>query len=137
MARPMMTDVYAGYCFVLHLPERDAWVSVKATFNEVFTGDLWVGAAHRVNEKTLGEYFSECQQVEVWILQPARDSGAFARCVPATYEGVFHQPVDLDASSALVAMDWVRLNNTKMGKIRDVPRAEWPAGLVREFATKK
>jgi hypothetical protein len=137
MARALVTDIYAGYCFILHLPERDVWVSAKAAFNDVFTGDLWVGAAHRVNEKTLGEYFSECRRVEVWMFQPARNSGAFARCITASYEGLFLQPVDLDAGASKVAMEWVRLENTKMGKVQDVPRAEWPAGLVREFDTGK
>jgi len=133
MARAFVSDVYAGYRFILYLPERDEWVSARAAFNDVFTGDLWIGAAHKANEKMLVEYFVECRQVEVWMFQPVSEGG-FARRISATYEGgIFHQPLDLDACRSDIAMEWVRLNDTKMGRYQDLPSAEWPAGLVRAF----
>jgi hypothetical protein len=132
MARAFVSDVYAGYRFILRLPQRDEWFGARAVFNDVFTGDLWVGAAHKANEKTLAEYFVECGEVEVWMFQP-HSAGGVARCISATYEDLFHQPLDLDATRAEVAMEWVRLNKTRMGKCKDIPHDEWPAGAIREF----
>jgi hypothetical protein len=135
MARAFVSDVYAGYRFILHVPQRGEWIGAMAVFNDVFTGDLWVGAAHKANEKSIANYFSECDKVEVWMFQPVAEGG-FARCISARYEGLFHQPLDLDATQSSVALEWVRLNGTKMGECRDVPSEEWPAGLVKEFTGK-
>jgi len=133
MARSRVTDVYLSHRFALcalgYDESVDEWFSASVVFSDIFDGDIWIGAAHKADVRTLASYLIEATVVDVWMYTPA----GRARCVTAAFDEVFSLPLDLDACSAEVAWEWVRLRGTDIRKVRDVPAEEQPPELRRLF----
>lgn len=118
--------MFTSYRFVLLSPEREFEpIAVSAVFSDPFTGHLHIGTAHDAARPLLAARLCELRSLEVWMLRVGE-----ARRVPFTFKVLQSLPLDVDASSNNIALEWVVLQGVEYGHIADVPQAEWPEALA-------
>lgn len=132
MAR-MAPTVFCRYRFLLCTFHRKEWFGASVVFNDPFDESLWIGVAHKLNEKTIMQLLVEETCIEVWLGAPHHGRGP-ARRMRVTFPGdsaVKWLPLDLNAASSEVAMEYVRITPICQESPEDVPFDECPLKVKR------
>lgn len=121
-------EFYKTFRFVIEVPGKGK-IGATAAFSDPFTDSFWIGRGHEMDHDTLEEILSGTSCINVYMFARMRgrtDDGTVARRISVSFSKLDWYPLDLDATSSEVALDWVMLRNATYTSCEDLKAGDIP-----------
>jgi hypothetical protein len=133
-------EIFMAFRFAVSIPDKVDVIGASSVFTDPFTGSLWIGRAHRADERTLGQIFSEVNHCEIWMFTRGvwapgeTPKEARARKIKVTWPKMRWVPFNLDAAQASAALEYVCLEDATYQAVENVTAADFPLAMTKAFS---